>query len=263
MIDELPVKEETIRRLKLFGFTTLESLQILTLDDLTLQFGAEAQVIYDRCRGIDDTPRIQPRPPFSLEGQIDLEEESIEHHLIRPLFAQLQHRLALRFVCTFSTDQTLIVNFAKPTACPAMATRLFYARLETLKLTSQPSTLHIAIDTTTATYNQLSLFGRETRRAIEACKHLRPNALMRVIWDEPKARLPERRAHLQSLLADLTRALCTPKPMLRPQVAQILEKWRIEDDWWTEQPIERNYFHARLANGADRRMFVSNGQWYR
>jgi 3-polyprenyl-4-hydroxybenzoate decarboxylase len=53
---DLPVEEETLRRLELLGFERLEQLRVLSIEDLTLQFGREGRVIWERCRGIDETP---------------------------------------------------------------------------------------------------------------------------------------------------------------------------------------------------------------
>lgn len=32
-------------------------------------------------------------------------------------------------------------------------------------------------------------------------------------------------------------------------VAQVKERWRTEDRWWTEEPISREYFELLLENG--------------
>lgn len=48
-------------------------------------------------------------------------------------------------------------------------------------------------------------------------------------------------------------------------VEAILERWRIDDEWWRPQPISRLYFHLALADGAHLVVFCDllNGQWYR
>ncbi len=261
-LDVLPVEAETIRRLKLLGFRLLADLRTLSYDDLALQFGEEGEMIYLRCRGIDETPLSPTRPPHSLEGSLDLEEGDIERDLMGPLFSQLDQRLVLRMHFSFSSGQTLQVGFSKPTSSPQKALRLFKERLATLSFDEAPATLHVALDTVAATFHQLSFLGQERRRVIEACAHLRPNALMQCVWDEPRARLRERRAHLESLLADSRRPLCVPRPINKPHITKVIERWRVEEDWWTARPIHRDYLHVRIRGGADKRVFVENRQWF-
>lgn len=46
---------------------------------------------------------------------------------------------------------------------------------------------------------------------------------------------------------------------------QVLERWRIDDEWWRENPVSRAYFEVVLSNGLRSIFFLDliGGQWYR
>jgi hypothetical protein len=48
-------------------------------------------------------------------------------------------------------------------------------------------------------------------------------------------------------------------------VAQVLEQWEVEDDWWEETPIARAYFRVLLSTGAVLTLFrdLRTGEWFR
>ena len=48
-------------------------------------------------------------------------------------------------------------------------------------------------------------------------------------------------------------------------VRQVLERWRIDDEWWREQPISRMYFRVVLEDGQHATLFhdLLKGSWHR
>lgn len=40
-----------------------------------------------------------------------------------------------------------------------------------------------------------------------------------------------------------------PRPSWRA-VADVVERWRIDDLWWTDEPVRRSYFLCQLEGGA-------------
>jgi hypothetical protein len=52
-------------------------------------------------------------------------------------------------------------------------------------------------------------------------------------------------------------------PLRRYEVEEIVERWRIDDDWWREQPISRLYFRLLLEGGAIVDVFhdLVSGRW--
>jgi hypothetical protein len=48
-------------------------------------------------------------------------------------------------------------------------------------------------------------------------------------------------------------------------VAAVQDRWRLDDEWWREEPLSRQYFEIVLASGARYTLFVDlqSGDWYR
>lgn len=56
-----------------------------------------------------------------------------------------------------------------------------------------------------------------------------------------------------------------PQALAGIAVEAIPEDWKVEDRWWTGQPLRRHYFELALVSGANATVFcdLSNGRWYR
>ena len=80
------------------------------------------------------------------------------------------------------------------------------------------------------------------------------------------------------LRADRLRAVNVPQPVAvecdaedRPRtvgdvtVETILESWRIDDEWWREKPVSRQYWRLVLEDGrvVDVYEALAGGRWYR
>jgi hypothetical protein len=48
-------------------------------------------------------------------------------------------------------------------------------------------------------------------------------------------------------------------------VEAVLERWRIDDEWWREQPISRLYYRLLLEDGrtVDVYQALRTGRWFR
>jgi hypothetical protein len=56
-----------------------------------------------------------------------------------------------------------------------------------------------------------------------------------------------------------------PAAVDRVRVAALREEWRVDDRWWTEEPVERQYFEALLESGQNVVVFrdEASGAWFR
>jgi hypothetical protein len=47
-------------------------------------------------------------------------------------------------------------------------------------------------------------------------------------------------------------------------VALVREEWRVDDRWWTEEPVARRYFELVLESGENTVVFHdgASGGWY-
>ena len=51
----------------------------------------------------------------------------------------------------------------------------------------------------------------------------------------------------------------------RNEVLLVEDRWRIDDEWWRDQPISRMYFQCVLEDGRQETLFkdLLTGRWYR
>jgi nucleotidyltransferase/DNA polymerase involved in DNA repair len=257
---DLPVEDETIRRLELLGFERLEQLRVLSMEDLTLQFGREGRVIWERCRGIEETPAEPEVKLDLLEASFEVDE--VGGPWLDELFGRLRDRGEL---CVQMSVEGLEVNFSRPTGDARKASKLFFERMAG-HVFEEVERLRVVITRSVkGRAEQLSFFSHGKRQVVAAMETKGPTALMQVVWDDPKSRLYERRAHLRSLLCEKTeRPLCVPRP-LKGEVAEVVNRWEVEEDWWTERPISRSYCLVWFANGTPGRVFCDRktGKWFR
>ena len=49
------------------------------------------------------------------------------------------------------------------------------------------------------------------------------------------------------------------------EVDSVVQRWRVVDEWWRAQPVERDYFRLSLADGRGLTVFhdVCSDRWYR
>ncbi len=256
---DLPVEDETLRRLELLGFEQLEQLRVLSMEDLTLQFGREGRVIWERCRGIEETPAEPEVRVDVLEATFA--EEEVGGPWLDVLFGRLRDRGEL---CVQMVVENLEVNFSRPTGDAKKASKLFFERMAGHTF-EEVERLRVVISRTVkGRAEQLSFFSSEKRQVVAAMETKGPTALMEVVWDDPKSRLYERRAHLRSLLCEkVERPLCVPRPLER-EVVEVVNRWEVEEDWWTKRPIARSYCLVWFANGAPGRVFCDRktGKWF-
>lgn len=51
----------------------------------------------------------------------------------------------------------------------------------------------------------------------------------------------------------------------RLAVTAVTARWRIDDEWWRERPVQRDYYALLLEDGATLTVFKdgTTGKWYR
>jgi len=56
----------------------------------------------------------------------------------------------------------------------------------------------------------------------------------------------------------------TPLDVNHCAVALVREEWRVDDRWWTEEPVARHYFELVLESGENTVVFHdgTSGGWY-
>ncbi len=85
---------ELIRRLHLFGITTLGGFALLPHAAVTLQFGPEGGVFHDLARGADPRPLVPDAPPPSVVRTLTLPEPLDDRTLLLAALERLAGRVA-------------------------------------------------------------------------------------------------------------------------------------------------------------------------
>jgi hypothetical protein len=259
----LPVEREVVRRLQLLGLREMGQVQRFTQEELYSQFGDEGFTLWELVRGIDHRLLVPEQEAESLEEEATFEEGLTP--ALRRLFGRLVERnlLCMRLVLQVA-EHLVEIGFSRGISDPATAEKHIVMRLPHL---AQPEPIRIVVaESVEQELKQLTLFDRPKQRW-----HLRkPTALMRVVWDDRRSRLPERRAHLESRLrSGVTRPLYTPKSFsvdqFRGRRAKLLDRWDIDEEWWSDNPTSRTYLQLHLDNGARLRLFRDRREdrWFR
>lgn len=220
-VSHLPVREETVRRLDLLGLRTLGHLTDLPASHLVQQFGREGEAMARLARGEDLSllsalPEREPlTEALSFEapvGRLETLRTALEGLLPR-LFARLrgQGRLCTRVVLVLALGRggpvQLRVDLTGPEGDPVGVLALLQARLSRLRLPAPVVGLEVRLEglvPEAGRQGSLMLGSEERRRGLEtALRRLRAlgkqGLLLRVVWDDPDSRIPERRAHLEEV----------------------------------------------------------------
>ncbi|MDP1836682.1 MAG: hypothetical protein Q8K75_12245 [Chlamydiales bacterium] len=296
-----PIESETLRRLDLLGFSSIGDLLKVPEEDLVSLFGTEGCLMGDLTKGRDSSLIVGKKleenltasftfdfPVENIFGEID---QALEDLCASLLEKQL---MATRVKIVVSCPQTVSVtlNLASPSDNAQRIAKPLRDRFSALTLPGPISGFELSLEGFVVAHaRQLtleSLLPKANRlQSIERILQrlaIRTDSsmLMRVVWDDARSRIPERRGHLQDLLrANLCRGLYIPKPisvasdtngtpyLVRQHrywhpVETVMEAWEIKDDWWTPRPIARSYFRVKLRNGSILRLFrdQKRGSWF-
>jgi len=235
-IDDLPVDGEVIRRLQLLGIETMEQLRAFSQDELYVQFGQEGLLLWELCRRLGYVlPPVDEEEPLEDVFEVDEWGPVALDRLFRRLGKQLCIQMRVHFGGT-----RINVNFSRPTQSAKRAFEMLQGRLVGRAVGAHDE-VRVELEASAPRYQQMALFGRPVLQV-----RTEPHLLMRVVWDDRKSPLPERWAHLESVVVEgVTRPMLTPRPGNRKGNA--IDRWRVKEDWWTKRPIERTYY--RMETG--------------
>jgi nucleotidyltransferase/DNA polymerase involved in DNA repair len=297
----LPIESETLRRLDLLGFSKIGDLLKVPEEDLVSLFGTEGCLMGDLMKGQDSKLVVGKKLEENLSASFtfDFPVENIIGEIdqaLEGLCVSLREKqlMATRVKIAVSCPQTVSVtlNLASPSDNSQRIAKPLRDRFAALTLPGPISGFELSLEGFVVAHaRQLtleSLLPKANRlRSIERilqrlAVRTDSSMLMRVVWDDARSRIPERRGHLQDILrSNLCRGLYIPKPinvaadtagapyLVRQHrywhpVETIMEAWEIKDEWWTPRPIARSYFRVKLQNGSILRLFrdQKRGSWF-
>jgi DNA polymerase-4 len=273
---------ELLRRLHLFGITTLGGFADLPHAAVVMQFGAECGFFHDLARGIDPRPLSLQSPPPMLSRHLSFADPlvnrqqvlaAVEHvagRLARELDKLGYHAMALSLTLSAADDGGHTTGTAvKPPSCDAQLLRRTAGRLlGKLNFSSGVTGLTLIAYPLREWYidaRQLTLFEEPIQPKL---------ARLREVLRNLQERFGETIIRLASVIGP-------PLPLsievgLRPDgtpmwlrwggwarlVDQVYEFWREQHHWW-DQPVARDYYQVEVN---DEIVFVvfrdSQGRWF-
>lgn len=258
---------EMIRRLHLFGLTTLRDLAALSRAAVAGQFGAEALVFHDLARGLDMRPLQPEAPPPLIRLSRRLPEPLTERPQLLALTERAARRLAERLQASGyqATALTLTLTVGEqpemttgaplkpPTAAVEVLTRISARLLG--KLTPETGVTGLSLTAYPLREWQLGAQQLSLVDEMSAPRLARLRETLRLLW----RRFGETIIRLASAIGPplplpiqvSTRADGQPAALhwggwSRP-VTDIYESWREERRWW-EQTVQRAYFQVLVAD---------------
>lgn len=214
-IEQLPVSNEIVRRLHLFGLHTIDAVTALPLNALQAQFGPEGKTLWQMVRGIDPSPLV-PSPPeetvrdrfefapptVSLDALVHATETLVGRLLQRPTVRnrtvrQVEVRLALENGLTWDRRFT----FREATSDRTSLLIPLKSWLTTITPAAPVETIAMALgELGSERGKQLGLFSGNVKRVIQLAESVRQlrarygaSPLAHVVEVEPWSRIPERR----------------------------------------------------------------------
>jgi nucleotidyltransferase/DNA polymerase involved in DNA repair len=273
---------ELLRRLHLFGITTLGGFAQLPHAAVAAQFGSELAIVHDLARGIDPRPLAPQSPPPMMAHTLRLPEPIADRHMaltaLEHLAGQMArdldkagyHAVAMSLaVLTGDGQEHTVGGSIKPPSSDAgllrrMAGRLlgklsFSAEVTRLTLTAYPlREWHLGA-------RQLTLFEETLQPKIARIQEVL--RLLRQRFGETVIRLASIigppvpipiRVHAQP---DGTPSVLSWGGWSRP-VERVYEYWRDMKTWWSA-PIERDYYQVVVVGETVFTVFRDGkGRWF-
>ena len=273
---------EMLRRLHLFGITTLGGLAQLPHPAFVLQFGPALAHLHHLARGVDPRPLAPQSPPPSLTRHLALTDPLLDRGLVlaalerlagrvaRALDSTGQHAMALALVVQTANGQEQTVGgpLKPPTADPATLRRTAGRLLGKLTLTDGVTRLALTV-------YPLREWHLGTRQLALGA----PPAPLRA--ERLRTALGQLRKRFGEWVVRLASAVGPPLPVpirvrTQPsglpavlewggqerQVARIYEHWRERRAWW-DQTVARDYFQVEAWGELIFTLFQDEqGQWF-
>ncbi len=97
-------------------------------------------------------------------------------------------------------------------------------------------------------------------RGLLAVRALRPPLPVEVLRDEARGRRPEQPAEVRAVVADETAG----RPRVQGRIRVASGPWRLEEDWWHEHAVARDYWDVELSDGGLYRLYRdrASGDWF-
>ncbi len=284
---------ELLRRLHLFGITTLGGFADLPHAAVVMQFGAECGLFHDLARGIDPRPLSPESPPPILNRSLMLAEPLLDRRQVLAVVEHLAGRLARELDKSGHHAMALSLTVSTADTQGDVSGREPLYPTQTTGTTVKPPSSNVQLLRRTAgrLLGNLKLSSGVTGLALSAypLREWHVGARQMTLLDEPVqprlARLREVLRNLQQRFGEavirLASVIGPPLPLsidvgLRPDgapmwlrwggwarlVDQVYEFWREQHNWW-DQPVARDYYQVEVNGEVVFTVFCDGkGRWF-
>jgi DNA polymerase-4 len=301
----LPVTNKTKERLEKLGLNRFGDVSRLSRAQLNKQFIEDGELLFNLCKGVDWSPVRSEKSLESFSSKISFEYQIMDvssfYSALEPEFEKLFSKLlkshllccGIRLEITLEdkTSQSLQISCSLPIQEFKQVKRLLMNRLYSNQFVKSPVFCDLKLTGIVEEQSrQKSLFGlfrhefKKNRLKVVAKKlHKKGLSLLKVVWDEPDSRLPEQKAHLEDQIESSNRLkLYEPcyveisadeRGLPRfvrtnngwKQVDAVIKQWKVDWNWWSDDPVSRSYFQLLLQDGSFLQIFYNciTNNWYR
>ena len=287
-LEPLPLKvlpdppAELVRRLHLFGITTLGGFAQLPHAAVVLQFGSDLAFYHDLARGIDPRPLVPESPPPVLGRTLRLPEPLADRAMVLSAVERLASRVAHRLqeagyhalalsltVTTADRREHSAGSSVKPPSSEAELLRRHAGRLL--------GKMSFEAEVTALTFTAYPV--REWHHGAQQLSLLDVAVPPKIVQLRSVIRLLQQR--FGEAVIRLASLIGPPLPLpirigAKPdgtplgigwggwssRVTNVYEYWREQRTWW-ERPVTRDYYEIEAKNGAIFTLFRDEqGQWF-
>ncbi len=291
ILPEPPI--ELLRRLHLFGITTLGGFADLPHAAVVMQFGAECGFFHDLARGIDPRPLSPESPPPMLSRGLSLAEPLVDRRQVLVVLEHLAGRLARELDKSgyHAMALSLTVSTADPQETVPGHETLYPTQTTGAPVKPPSSDVQLLRRTAGRLLGNLKLSSGVTGLTLSAypLREWHEGARQMALFEEPdQPRLARLRVVLRNLqqrfgeaVIRLASVIGPPLPLsidvgLRPDgtpmwlrwggwarlVDQVYEFWREQHNWW-DQPVARDYYQVELNGEVVFTVFRDGkGRWF-
>jgi hypothetical protein len=300
-LHEIELMPETRRRLGWLGVRLLGELTKLPEGSLSELFGEEGRRLEALAWGLD--PEMVPSDPQIPEIVVELEFEGGEEggpffwekmkEGITSIVGLLRERgeacrtLEVTLEAVERGKRVFSLKWNTPADGEEQVWKAVLGRLQREPWTFAPERVTLRPLSVFHTRSQQLSWLQQSKRGLSHLVSLQQRGflegIMRVVWDDPQAPVPDEAAHLEGLLdAAWRQPLCVPRELTVQEtgsgevgaiqttsgwssVTYVGSRWEVEMRWWQTPALWRHYCIAQTERLGPVRLFrePSTGRWFR
>lgn len=300
-LHEIELMPETRRRLGWLGVRRLGELSALPEGALFELLGEEGRRLEALAWGFD--PEHVPSDPQATEMVAELEFEGGEEggpffwESLKEGVAQIMGPLKERGEACRSLELSLeaagkgrrvfSLKWNTPPDGEQQVWKAVLGRLQREPWTFAPERVTLRLLSVFQTHSHQLSWLQQSKGGLSHLASLQQrgfvDGIMKVVWDDPQASVPDEVAHLEGVLDPTWRhPLCVPKelPVVETPkgdagaiqtvsgwstIAEIGSRWEVEMRWWETPPLWRHYCIAQTERLGPIRLFrePTTGRWFR